>query len=53
MDLEEALPQNLHDLVVGAHLPHAFFFQQHLCYALKVAVPDCMSQLALVNAAGD
>ncbi len=53
VDLEEALPQHLHDLAVAAHLLHALFFQQHLCDALKVAVPDCMSQLALVNATGD
>ena len=52
VDLEEALPQHLHDLAVAAHFLQALFFQQHLCDALKVAVPDCMSQLALVNAAG-
>jgi hypothetical protein len=53
VDLEEALPQHLHDLAVAAHLLQALFFQQHLCDALKVAVPDCMSQLPLINATGD
>ena len=53
VDLEEPLPEHLHDLAVAAHLPHALFFQQHLCDTLKVSVPDRMSQLALVNAASN
>ena len=53
VDLEEALPQHLHDLAVAAHLPHALFLQQQLRDALKIAVPNCISQLALFNASGD
>ena len=38
---------------MAPHLIQALFSQQQLCNALKVAMPNCMSQLALLYAAGD